>query len=72
MKDYKQISDRIWYEAQKTFKGIKNPPKFSFLMRCVKLYGEDELVKKLGQLREHKDLKSITNFEPYIMKLFNL
>lgn len=66
-KSYQEISDRVFYEYQKTFK--KNPPRFSLIMRLVKKHGADEVVKVLGQLRESP--KEIKDWNKYLIRVFN-
>jgi hypothetical protein len=67
--NYKQTSDRLKCEYDKTFKGLKNKPPFKFIMRLNKLIGTDETVRQLGHLREAKSLSHIKDFVPYMMKI---
>jgi len=73
MKSYQEKSDRVWYEFKKTFRNLKKeqkPPRFSFIMSLVKKFGDDEVVKRLGQLREQNNFHQITDFIKYIKKMF--
>ena len=70
MKPYQQISDRIYCEYLKTFRAKDKAPRFSFVMSLVKKYGEDEVVRKLGYLRENKNFSKIINFHKYLRSLF--
>jgi hypothetical protein len=51
---YKQISDRIYYELEKTFRSIKKEkwPRMSLIMKLVKQTNPDFVVQQLGRLRE--------------------
>ena len=71
--DYKRKSDRIVYELEKTFKLIdkKRWPRMSFLMLMVKNFGEDEVVRLMGQLREMKGFKEIKDWTPYFRQILN-
>ena len=71
MKSYQQVSDRIYCEYLKTFRAKdKKAPRFSFVMRLVKKFGEEEVVKKLGYLRENRNFNKITDFHKYLRSLF--
>lgn len=67
--DYKQTSDRLKYEFDKTFKRIKNPPKFSLIMYLNKECGEEEVVRALGRLREQKNFREIKDYSPYLVSI---
>jgi len=64
--DYKQTSDRVWYEYTKTFR--KNPPEFSLVMKFVKKFGADYVVKKFGEIRESP--KEVKDWNKYLIGVF--
>ena len=70
LKDYRMISDRIYCEYLKTFRAKDKAPRFSFVMGLVKKFGEEEVVKKLGYLRENRNFNKITDFHKYLRSLF--
>ena len=68
--EHKRKSDRIAYEADKTFGQNPDRPRMSLLMKMANEKGEDVLVAALGRLREYlREGKEIKDFTPYLVSM---
>lgn len=68
--DYKRKSDRIAYEADRTFGRHPNRPRMSLLMKIANEKGEDVLIGALGRIREYiREGERIEDFTPYLVSM---
>ena len=68
---YRQLSDQIAYETEKTFRVVKKDkwPSMSFLMGKVKECGAEVVVAALGRLREAKNFHEIDDYYAYLSSM---